>query len=387
LLEILNMRIGIDIRCLQTTSQYRGIGFYTYNLLLHLAKLDKVNEYFLFAFKGKELNISLPENMSKNLCFLPNIKNLRQLAWLPDTFTSNKEIEKYNLDIFHFTSPFEFFFGFDFRQKTKFKKAVTLYDLIPAHYPNQTFSGLKILLKPCYFYLLKSARFTNKIITISRFSEEDLISKLNIPKDKISVAYPGINEKFTQDLDKNSLENIRKKYELPPEFLLYVGAANPNKNLPFLINTVKQLQLPLVIAGHKSKKNFETLEKEIGHQKNIHLLGFIIDNDMPYIYKLAKIFVFPSLYEGFGMPPLEALASGVPVIASNTSSLPEVVGNAGILIDPRDEASWIREIKNLWENENLRKELSVSGQEQAKKFSWEKTARETIKAYQEMIKK
>lgn len=381
------MRIGIDIRCLQTSSQYRGIGFYTYNLLLHLAKIDKVNEYFLFAFKDKELNITLPENMSKNLCFLPHIKNLRQLAWLPDTFTSNKEIEKYNLDIFHFTSPFEFFFGFDFRQKTKFKKVVTLYDLIPVHYPNQTFSGLKILLKPCYFYLLRSASFADKIITISQFSTEDLINNLKIPKNKMSVAYPGVNEKFLQDLDKNLLENIRKKYGLPAQFLLYVGAANPNKNLPFLISAVKKLQLPLVIAGHKSKKDFKALEKEIGFEKNIHLMGFIHDDDMPYVYKLAKIFIFPSLYEGFGMPPLEALASGVPVISSNSSSLPEVMGGAGILIDPRDEASWMREIRNLWENENSRKELSLQGPEQAKKFSWDETARETIAAYQEVTKK
>lgn len=375
------MRIGIDIRCLQTASRYRGIGYYTYNLILNLLKIDRVNQYYLFAFKDAPLEFKFPEKTT--LCFLPRIKNMRQLGFLYDIFTLKKEIAKYNLDIFHFTSAFEFFFGFDFKQKTKFKKVVTLYDLIPFHYPKEIFSGTRAFLKPIYFYLLKSITFADKIITISDFSAEDLANKLKISKNKIDTAYPGVNEDFFQNLDKNSLKSVQKKYSLPDEFLLYVGGANPNKNLPFLINIAEKTYFPLVVAGHKGK-DFKGLEEKIKNLKNsVYFLDFVPSDDLIALFKLAKIFVFPSLYEGFGMPPLEAMASGTPVISSNSSSMPEAIGDAGKLIYPTDENAWIKEIKNLWENEELRKELSIKGIEQAKKFSWEQTAGKTIKAYRE----
>lgn len=373
------MKIAIDIRCLQTDSRFRGIGYYTYNLLLNILSLDKSNEYFLLAFNDK-IDFDIP---SKNFCYLPYLKNLRRLGYLRDLFFLNKELENYKFDLVHFTSPFETLFGFCLKKKTSFKKIVTLHDLTPLYFAKRIFTGHRAFLKPLYLSFLKDVTYADKIIAVSQNTSYDLKTKLHIPQEKINIIYEGVNEVFFQNTTEENIKKIKEKYHLPSEFLLYVGGFNLNKNMVLLFNAVKKLKIPLVFAGRRRKEDIKFLSEHTkGIENLIYFLDFMPDCELPCLYKASKIFVFPSFYEGFGLPPLEALASGMPVISSNTSSLPEVIGNAGVLIDPTDEQKWVKEILNLWNNDSLRKELSQKGLAQAKKFSWEQAARKTIAAYE-----
>lgn len=376
------MRIGIDIRCLQTPSKTRGIGVFTYNLIYNLLLLDKKNDYFLFAFKNTDLDFNFPKG---KLCYLPHPGIFFKFGWLKDNFFVNKILEKHDLDIFYFTSPFEIFMGLNLKQKTRFKKMTTVYDLTPLYFMEQSFPRKlsRKYLKFFHSYALNSIRYADKIITISQNTAKDLKKELKIINDeKMSVIYCGIDEKFFLKSDEKQLEFIRKKYNLPSDFLLYVGSVTPTKNIKFLLNTIKKLRLPLVIAGHRTEKDKKFLSENLdGIENLVYFPEFIPQEDLPLLYKAAKIFVFPSLYEGFGMPPAEAMASGTPVISSNRSSLPEVMGSAGILIDPDDEQNWIKEITNLWNNSSLRKEFSQKGVIQAKKFSWTQSAEKILEIF------
>lgn len=382
------MKIAIDIRCLQISAGQRGTGAYVYSLTRNILSLDKNNEYFLLLFKDRPLEFQFPQIKPDNFCYLP-YSCPYPLGWIKDSFSLHKKLEKYNFDIVHFTSPFEFSFGFNLKAKTSFKKIITLYDLMPLHLADKVFSGrwYRKILKSFYLNILNSTPYADRIITISDYSKKDITQTLKIPENKITVTYLSAGENFFQSIDEESLKQIKEKYLLPSEFLLYVGGFNPNKNIELLFEIVKDLKLSLVIAGSLSKLHGEFLSKKIkGIENLIHFLGFVPDRELPALYRLAKIFLFPSFFEGFGIPPLEALASGVPVISSNASSLPDVVGDAGILIDPQDTAKWKKEVFRLWNDKYSREELSKKGVIQAKKFSWKDAARKTISVYEEADK-
>jgi glycosyltransferase involved in cell wall biosynthesis len=236
----------------------------------------------------------------------------------------------------------------------------------------------------------------SEIITISQSTANDITRVLKIPPEKITVIHSAVDEKFEKPTSADEVEKAKKKYNLPKDYLLHIGTLEPRKNLGFLIEAFarvisdeKNENLNLVITGKKGWYFEGLFEKvrQLNLEKRVIFTGYIDELDKPAIYKGAKIFTFPSLYEGFGLPPLEAMASGVPIISSNTSSMPEVIGEAGVLISPHDLASWVRAISKLNTDEVARRELIEKNKIQIKKFSWEKTARQTMAVYHKTAEK
>lgn len=354
------MKIGIDIQT--TLGQKTGFGFYVKNLVSQLEKIDKKNKYILIKPQS-ETDLSAPQ----------------RLYW--DQFQVPKRAQQEQVDILHqpcFSVPI-FYPG---------KVVVTVHDLIARLFGKDIpFFSRQVFSKWMPF----SYRRADKIIANSQHTKNDIIKILKIPQEKIKVIYLAAGEEFKKINDQNKIKKVLKKYKTGDKYLLHLGTLNPRKNLEFLIRVFAGVvrdfpQYNLVISG-KEGWYFEglfELAKKLGLEKKVIFTGYIDDCDKPYLINAATIFTFPSLYEGFGLPLLEAMACGVPVISSNTSSLPEVVGKAGILIKPNDEKNWIKNIKLLLSDSKLRQKYSDLGFEQAKKFSWRETARQTLKVYEEV---
>ena len=233
----------------------------------------------------------------------------------------------------------------------------------------------------------KQARKSGKIIAVSNSTKEDLMKIYKINTKKIKVVYSGINSLSSIEYSKSSISEIKKKYNLPENYILYLGTIEPRKNIIGIIRAFEELKkyntkknYKLVIAGSRGwlcKDVFE-VAKNSAVMNDIIFTGFIDDDDKSILYKLADIFVYPSFYEGFGFPPLEAMQNTTPVITSNFSSLPEAVGDTAITVNPYNIDELARAMKDLLGDENLRNNLIEKGIKQTKKFSWQKCAEETL---------
>ena len=232
---------------------------------------------------------------------------------------------------------------------------------------------------------------SDKIIAVSYSTKQDLMNYFKISDNKIKVIYEAADQIF-QPLSSEKVQHFKDKYDLNYQYILYVGTLEPRKNIPLIIKAFYILnkegfQHKLVIAGKKGwkyKTIYQLIDK-LNLQKEVIFIGFIPDNDLPALYNAANLFVYPSLYEGFGLPPLEAMSCGCPVITSNISSLPEVVGDAGIMIDPYSVDELYEAMHKVLINEIVRKDMIKKGLERSQMFSWTKTAEETLKIYKEAL--
>lgn len=355
------MKIGIDVQT--TLGQKTGFGFYVQNLTEALKKIDKKNKYIMLK-PSEEKDLSAPQ----------------RFYW--DQFIAPRLAKKSHLDIFHqpcFSVPI-------FHDKMKI--VVTIHDLIAIRF------GTDIpFFSRQYFgkWMPFSYHWADKIICDSEHTKKDIIDFLKIPESKIKVIYLAADKDLKSNVSQSEIEGVKEKYGIKGKYLLNLSTISPRKNNQFLIdvfyNVLKKYKdYKLVITGKKGWY-YEGLFKQVedlGIKDSVIFTGYIRDEDKSALYAGATIFLFPSLYEGFGFTPLEAMTCGVPVICSNTSSLPEVVGDGGILLSPTDEKGWIKETEILLGDANLRKELSVKGYNQSKKFSWDKCAKETLKVYEEL---
>lgn len=232
------------------------------------------------------------------------------------------------------------------------------------------------------------------IIAISNHTKMDCIKYLGIPEEKIRVIYEAADEIFKPEKIKEEMKNhLKDKYGIEFPFILSVGTLEKRKNLPNVLKAFYRLKKTgnhhkLVIVGKigwKYNKIFSTME-ELDLKKDVIFTGYVPDEDLVKIYNAADLFVFPSIYEGFGLPPLEAMACGCPVITSNTSSLPEVVGDAGVTVDPYDDKALADEMHRILSNDGFKTELSKKSLERAELFSWRQTAKETWNVYEEVSK-
>ena len=355
------MKIGIDVQT--TLGQKSGFGFFVKNLVKNLEIVDRENEYVEIA-PQTETDFTTPQ----------------RFIW--DQFSFPGKAIKAKVDILHqpcFSAPIFY----------KGKVILTIHDLVSHYFPQNMPTGSRL-----YFSKWMPLTYgkASKIIAISENTKKDIVSLLRIPEDKIVVIHSAVGEEFKPIKDQDTINVVKAKYKTGEKFILDVGTLEPRKNLPFLVKAYHEalksgkINHNLVLTGKKGwyYESLFDLIKELKLEDKVILPGYVSDEDLPVLYNAADLFCFPSLYEGFGFPPLEALSCGTPVIAADNSSIPEVVGTAGILLPILDEKVWAENITKVLTDKELHRKLSESGLEQAKKFSWAKTARETAKVYQEV---
>jgi len=269
------------------------------------------------------------------------------------------------------------------------KRVVTIFDLSFLHFPQMFEKGDLWKLRNWTKF---SANNADHIITISNFSKKDIIEQYGVDKSKITVAYPGFDKNiFPPIVGKMKIKKTLKKYSINNPYIIYIGTIQPRKNLIRLIEAVSRIEkLTLVVVGKATGEGREgwmykeilQTPKRLAIEERVKFLGFTPPEDLPYLLAGAKAFVLPSLWEGFGMTALEAMACGVPTVVSNVSSLPEVVGKAGLLIDPYSVTQIEQAIRAVVTDKKLRSKYSKVALEQAKKFSWEKTAKVVLKVFE-----
>ena len=371
------MRVGIDIRAL-LEGRRTGVEEYTTNLLRHLFKIDKNNRYLLFSSGRKATNSIRQIANSATRKHLPISNRLLNLSF---KMFSRPLIDKLLNGVDVFWTPNINLVP----TKKSCKKIVTFHDLSFKRYPE--FFSLKRQLWHKFINPRKLAQEADTIIAVSESTKQDLVELYKIKPTKINVVYSGVDKRFKPQVSDLSFKEIRQKYNLPDKFILYLGTIEPRKNLIGLIKGYEIFKArcenapELVIAGTKGwlyEDIFKTAQQS-KYSKDIIFTGFIEDEDKPDLYNLASLFVYPSFYEGFGFPPLEAMACGVPTVTSNVSSLPEIVGQAGIMVDPYKPEELASAMEMILTDEKLRQRLSQKGIEQAKKFSWEKCAENTFR--------
>ena len=240
-------------------------------------------------------------------------------------------------------------------------------------------------------WLPRSARWADRIVADSLHTKRDIVTLLGIPEERIAVIYPAADERFQPVTDPNILGEVRQKYRLPSSFILYLGTLEPRKGLGTLISAYRalaeQVNHSLVIAGNKGwqMEPLFRLVEDYGLAERVYFTGYVEDGDLPGLLSLAETLVYPSTYEGFGLPPLEAMACGTPVVCSNAASLPEVVGEAGLLVPPGEAEALFQALARVITDESLHAGLRRLGFEQARRFSWDHSARQMIKLYESVL--
>jgi glycosyltransferase involved in cell wall biosynthesis len=364
------MRVAIDARKLHDF----GIGTYIRNLLRHLARLDRTTEYVLLTQQADlEVGRQLGPNFRTVLEPSPTY-SLREQIHVPWVLRREKP------DVFH--AP-----HYVLPPMVPCRSVVTIHDCIhlmfPQYLPN----------KAAYAYaraaMWGAVRRSDVILTVSEASKRDILRFFNVPAHKIVVVYNAIDERFWKLPAEEDVARVRERYQLDHRFVLYVGNIKPHKNLIRLIEAFDELrkgdeELKLLIIGDEISK-LPALRRAVHKHKlhkNVRFLGYLPDDTLAILYRLASVFVFPSLYEGFGLPPLEAMACGAPVVTSNVSSLPEVAGDAAVLVDPYDVGSIVDGIQRVLSDPVLAAALRVKGAARAREFSWDRSVARTREMYE-----
>lgn len=372
------MHIAIDYT--PAIRQMAGIGRYTRGLVAAIAEIDRRNRYTLFCAGGAPAQSSWPENFSIRVTRLP----ARWLAVGWHRLDLRIPVERLigPCDVFH--SP-----DFTLPPLRAARGIVTIHDLSFLRMPEHADPGLQRYLAAAAPRAVKRAQH---VLADSQSTKSDLQTLLSVPAAKISVVAAGVDERFRQVQDADILNGVRERYNLPQRFILFLGTIEPRKNLRRLISAHALLRcrtsLPhaLVIAGAPGwlcQDIFDQVARD-GLGEQVLFPGFIADEDLPALYTLADLFVFPSLYEGFGLPPLEAMACGTPVVTSNNSSLPEATGSAAMLVDAEDVDALADAMARVLGDGSLQARLADLGRAQAARFTWRSAAERLLDAYERL---
>jgi len=359
-----NWKIGIDIQ--STLGPTTGLGVYTNLLVQGLKTVSPHHSFELISYQHKDLN------------------TLERLRW--ENFGRHSFIQGDDLDLLHVPA-----FAPGFRKAKR--QVVTVHDLIAKIYPENLSPVSRLYWST---WLPKQAIKSDHIIVISENTKRDLVRFYQVPETKISVISLCVSGRYTSPITENDRKRVRERYGLKGPYFLSVGTLEPRKNLPRLISAygtfrkkgkgeVPSLVLTGLLAWGSSEVKSRIEQEGLSLGNDVVLTGYVPVEDLPPLYGEAEAFIFPSLYEGFGLPVLEAMTVGTPVIASNASSIPEVVGKGGLLVDPLSEGEMVEAmgifLHDRGQRETLRKEASL----QARKFTQEKMARETLAVYEKVL--
>lgn len=372
------MHITIDLS--PAIHQKAGLGRYARTLAEHLIAQDHVNHYGAFAYGAFRAEMLPPSLRALPRVSIPlGARPWRTGVWLAHALGVTFDRFLPRTDLFHATEHL-------LPRFKNIKTVFTLHDLIFQFFPEYHLPLNRWFLVNAMPHFLRRA---DAIIAVSECTKKDAIRFYNVPSEKITVIYEGVNPALAPERNAERIAEMRAHYAKNQPFLLFVSTIEPRKNIIALVDALRALrqrgyQHRLLIAGRKGWLYQSTFDhvKKTGMEALVDFLGFVPDEDLPALYAAADAFVFPSLYEGFGLPPLEAMACGAPVVCSNASSLPEVVGNAALLVDPKNVAEIVAAIERLLTDRALRDELRAKGMKQAAKFSWERAARETLGVYE-----
>jgi glycosyltransferase involved in cell wall biosynthesis len=376
------VRIAIDIRRINEF----GVGTYTRNAIRTLARLDQENEYFLIGIPGK-----LPgtEGLPANFKTLPAQPNELSLS---SYFELHQLLTRFECNLLHvphlFWKP----------QGIPCPYVVTVHDLFDHLYRVNSHSTLK---RSLHFKFTKRVLHrAARIFAVSNFSKKDTERLFRVAPEKIEVIYNAIDERFRQGHASDAeREFIAERYQVNYPFLLYAGRISPHKNVVRIIEAFSALKtelakdnqfedLKLIIIGDEVSKHPDLRRAVVKGrvQNDVRFLGFVPIEVLRIFYDQAKIFVFPSLYEGFGLPPLEAMAHGTPVVTSNTSSIPEVVGNAAVMVNPENVFEIMKALHRVLLDQGVRDKLKARGMQQCEKFSWDASVRRMLQVYSEVAR-
>jgi glycosyltransferase involved in cell wall biosynthesis len=370
------VRIAIDARKLRDY----GIGTYVRNLLRQLARQDEANEYVVLC---RETDCDTVEALGARFRAVSENAGPYSIA---EQFAIPMDLRRESINLFH--AP-----HYVLPPLTPCTSVVTIHDCIhlrfPQYLPNRI--GYAYARAQMWTATHRAAR----VITVSEASKRDILRYFRVPESRIDVIYNAIDDRFWEKPDIDEMNRVRERYQLTNPFVLYAGNIKPHKNLERLIEAFHLLRqnspdlkdVQLLIIGDEISK-YATLRRAVHRHKlhkHVRFFGFVPDQTLAALYRLANVFVFPSLYEGFGLPPLEAMASGTPVITSNVSSLPEVVGDAAVMIDPYESEAIAGAMHRVLTDEGLRADLRRKGLARAREFSWERSIARVREIYGEVM--
>ncbi len=371
------MHIAINAHLLAHTRSFRraGVSHYIEQLLQHLARVDQTNQYTIFTTRGLDAAaLGLPPHFTVQPSRFPTINPRVRIPW--EQFLAPLILRRHHADLFHGTLNVV-------PLACPVPSVVTIHDLAFIRFPytfrsyNRTYLDLATRV---------SVRRATRILAVSEHTKREVVGLLGVPAERVVVT-PNAARAHFRPPAAEALAAFRTRHRLPEQFVLYVGTLEPRKNLTTLLDAYAQVArrsaVPLLVGGGKGwmyDAVFARLEA-LGLRDRVHFVGYLDEEELPLWYAAARLFVFPSLYEGFGMPPLEAMACGTPVVTSNSSSLPEVVGDAGLMVAPTDVDALAAAIMRLLNDDALHADLRERGLRRAQQFAWHTTAERTRDAY------
>jgi len=373
------VKIAIDIRRMNEF----GVGTYTRNIIRALGRLDRENKYFLLGSQEKVREIGpLPENFKTIPISGPDT--------VQGFFQGHAVVRRLSCDLVHIPHLF-------WRPRyLPCRYVITVHDMLDHMYRGRNGSGFK---RTFHFQLTRRAlKHAARIFAVSHFTKSEIENFFGIEPSRIEVIYNAIDQRFlTGHATEADRQLLAERYQVAGPFLLYAGRISPQKNIVRIIEAFAALKaelakqdlfsdLKLIIIGDEVSKHPDLRRTVVrgGVQNDVRFMGFLPIDVLRIFYDAAKVFVFPSLYEGFGLPPLEAMAHGTPVLTSNTSSIPEVVGNAAVMVNPENVFEMMRALQRVLLDSDLREKMRQRGYEQVKKFSWDRSAAEVLAGYEEV---
>ena len=387
-----HMRIGIDARSILNPEKGDaiGVGHYTYQLIRHLLKIDKENEYVIFFdFRVREKDVKKFAGANVQIKFYPFSDYKKYLPGAYNEILGTATLQKEKLDVLHSTSAF---------------------NRIPMGYGGKvvaTFHDMSMFTIPDYLSAVKRtrnkavasmmAKKVDKIIAVSTSIKDDVKKYLNVGEEKTTVIFSGLDNRFFE-ASEIPAGKVLGKYDITKKYILFLGTLEPSKNIARLLEAFAKFKISqkqknagkfeyqLVLAGKRGwlSQEYVQIIKDLNLTKDVVFTGYVIGDELVPLFNAAEFFVMPSLYEGFGMTVLEAFATKTPAILSDVASLPEIAGDAALFINPLNTTELAEAIAKFATDSQLRESYIAKGLEQAKKFDWDKTARETLEIYKSL---